>query len=326
MSRPLGTPPQMSPGSRPAGDGNRVRRRWAPLALIAAAGALLLALFVAPSGSTVAVTGALTIAGVLAAIAAVAFLRRRAAGGQAPGGTGWGHTRQHTPHPVPGGVPGVAPTDASSSMPPGIAPVRPDHVAPAIPPVARGGAGDFVPLDKTSEEVAAICRRLAQTGVEQMSTAASSVLILHRRRLVPAGTAGDWALARRLLAETRADAPVWQGGAVTGAVPLDAGEPPQFPMDDTLPLRLAVYQQAIPMERWEELEDAPPDVLPLAGLADHGTGVAVPLGHGREFVGLWVLARRPKGRPYSDAELHTLERAARQVGPALSAALHGSGR
>ena len=47
----------------------------------------------------------------------------------------------------------------------------------------------------------------------------------------------------------------------------------------------------------------------------------LPLAHARELVGLWVLAKRPKSRTYTDSEILNLERIARQAAPALGAAI-----
>jgi len=156
--------------------------------------------------------------------------------------------------------------------------------------------------------------------VQRTGAPAASVLVARGRRLVAAGTAGDWALARQLQAETREAPPGWPGQP-GGAERPDDAEPPEFPVDDTFPALLALYGRAAPVERWIELEDAPPEVLPLAGLADRGAGVVLPLAHARELVGLWVLAKRPKSRTYTDSEILNLERIARQAAPALGAAI-----
>jgi hypothetical protein len=288
--------------------------RWGVLAAVSAAGALLLAAFVATTGSVVAVVGALVVAGLLIVVSGAILLRARAGARGAPHRPPLTEApgRRRGPLPpsvqrVPPAPPvgGAAPRAAGESLPAGAG------VRAAEPPPVR---------PETSPGVAAVARELAQTAVQRIGAPAAAVLIARGRRMVAAGTAGDWALARQLLAESREAPPGWPGQPA-GAQHLDDAEPPEFPIDDTFPQLLALYGRAAPVERWLELEDAPPEVLPLAGLADGGAGVVLPLAYGRELVGLWVLARRPKNRSYSDAELQTLERIARQAAPALGAAI-----
>jgi hypothetical protein len=174
----------------------------------------------------------------------------------------------------------------------------------------------------TGAGVAAVARDLAQQAVQRISAPAASVLVRRGDRLVAAGTAGDWALARQLQAETREDEPGWPAYASSSGSTDDA-DPPSFPVDDTFTAALAQFGRPAPLERWQELEDAPPEVLPVAGLSERGVGVAVPIVQGRYLAGLWVLARRPKGRAYSDSELATLDRLSRQIAPRLGAALAG---
>lgn len=335
MNRSPGAQPPPSPPQGYVGDQNGPPGGWGRLIAIGAVGALLLALFVAPSGSTVAVAGAVAVAGVLGTIATILFLRGRMTGG-APGGPPMADAPHRSgPSTAPpigeGGLAGSAASGPSGPLsPPADAP-RPGgtgRAAAAAAPLEGGNTTQWHPPAPAAgpdrgvpENVSSVCRQIAQSGVDRLLAPASSVLIRHGRRLVAGGTAGDWALARRLQAQTPGEAPVRMGGSHVNARAGDDGEPPQFPMDDALPRLLAVYTQAIPIERWHELEDAPAEVLPLAGLADGGAGVCVPLGHSRELAGLWVLARRPGQRPYSDAELRTLENAARQAAPALAAAL-----
>lgn len=336
MNRSPEAPPPPSPPQRHVGSGSGSAGGWGRLMAIGAVGALLLALFVAPSGSTVAVAGAVAVAGVLGTIATILFLHGRVAGGR-PVADAPNRSGPSTAPPIrKGGLAGSAASGPSAPPSPPPAPARPGGTGRAAagaaplevgnttqwrPPAPAAAPGGDVP-----KNVAAVCRQIAQIGVDQVAAPASSVLIRRGRRLVAGGTAGDWALARRLQAQTPGDAPVWTGGSHVNAAAGDAGagddgQPPQFPMDDALAGRLAAYARAIPVERWQELEDAPAEVLPLAGLADGGAGVCVPLGHSRELAGLWVLARRPEQRPYSDAELRTLENAARRAAPALAAAL-----
>lgn len=333
MNRSPEAQPPPSPPQRQVGNGNGPAGGWGRLLAIGAVGALLLALFLAPSGSTVAVAGAVGVAGVLGTIATILFLHGRMAGrpvADAPNRSG-----PSTGPPMgQGGLTGGAPSSTSGPLsaptdtprpsgtgraPATAAPLEVGNATQRHPPAPAAAPDGGVP-----ENVAAVCRQIAQIGVDRMAAPASSVLIRRGRRLVAGGTAGDWALARRLQAQTPGDAPVWIGGSHVNAGAAeagDSGQPPQFPTDDALPRLLALYTRAIPVERWHELEDAPAEVLPLAGLADGGAGVCIPLGHGRELAGLWVLARRPEQRPYSDAELRTLENAARQAAPALAAAL-----
>jgi hypothetical protein len=291
--------------------------RWGVLAAVAAAGALLLAAFVATTGSVVAVVGALAVAVLLTVISAALLLRARA-------------VSRGTPHrppltEAPGRRRGPLPPMPERARPdlttaPGGA--SPPRTAEGILPATAGVRAAEPPEARPapSAGVAAVARELAQTAVQRTGAPAASVLVARGRRLVAAGTAGDWALARQLQAETREAPPGWPGQP-GGAERPDDAEPPEFPMDDAFPALLALYGRAAPVERWIELEDAPPEVLPLAGLSDRGAGVVLPLAHARELVGLWVLAKRPKSRTYTDSEILTLERLARQAAPALGAAI-----
>jgi hypothetical protein len=285
--------------------------RWGMLAAVAAAGALLLAVFIAPTGSGVAVAGALLTAGALTAVAAAILLRSRAAARGVSGRRLPRRTTQPRRGPLP---PRPEARRAEPPPPPGGGPPAPavDHAGPGVRAAEARGA--------PSTGVAAVARELALLAVQRTGAPAASVLVPRGRRLLAAGTAGDWALARQLQAETREDIPGWPARS-GGPDSLDEAEPPSFPVDDTYPEVLALYTRAAPVERWQTLEDAPLEVLPLAGLADRGAGVVVPLANARRLLGLWVLARRPKGRAYTDAELQTLERLARQAAPALGAAL-----
>jgi GAF domain-containing protein len=160
--------------------------------------------------------------------------------------------------------------------------------------------------------------------VRQLRAPAAAVLVPRGRRLVAAASAGDWALARRIQREH--DAATAPPGAQppAAASPHDReAEPPEFPVDDVMPRLLALYPRAVPFERWHELADVPPALLPLVALADRGAAVAVALRHRQRLAGLWVLARRAGDQAYTDAELGTLERLAQQAGPALAKALAG---
>jgi hypothetical protein len=291
--------------------------RWGVLAAASAAGALLLAAFVATTGSVVAVVGALVVAVLLTVVSGAILLRARAGARGAPHRPPLTEAPGRRRGPLPPNVQRVRP-DAPAPPPGGAAP-RPAEESPTTGAGVR--AAEPRPVRQAaSPGVAAIARELSQTAVQRTGAPAAAVLVARGRRLVAAGTAGDWALARQLLAETREAPPGWPGQP-GGAQYLDDAEPPEFPIDDSFPRLLALYGRAAPVERWLELEDAPSEVLPLAGLADRGAGVVLPLAHARELIGLWVLARRPKNRSYTDAELQSLERIARQAAPALGAAI-----
>jgi hypothetical protein len=293
--------------------------RLGMLAAIGAAGALLLAAFVASSGNLVAARAVLAVSALLIVIAAVLLLRVRAA---ARGTAG-------SPRPAPVSPPrrGPLPPRPTALRPP--SPPAPSDLPPAraVDDRPAPGAGvRAVPapagLGPTGAGVAAVARDLAQQAVQRTSAPAASVLVRRGDRLVAAGTAGDWALARQLQAETREDEPGWPAYASTSGSADDA-DPPSFPVDDIFAEALASFGRPAPLERWQELEDAPLEVLPVAGLSERGVGVAVPIVQGRILAGLWVLARRPKGRAYTDAELVTLDRLSRQIAPRLGAALAG---
>ncbi|MBI3970682.1 MAG: hypothetical protein HY332_05285 [Chloroflexi bacterium] len=225
---------------------------WGTIASLGAAGALLIAFFVAQPGSAVALTIALLFAvalGTVALVMAVARVRRER-------------------------ITAIV-----------------QHRLPA-----------------TAEELGSA---VAQESLRRLNAPAAAVLVPRGGRLVPAASAGDWALARQRPADATANVPATQ---------LDDRAPPEFPLDDVLPRLLGLYPRAIPVERWRELSDVPVALLPLAALANRGAGVAVTLRHRQRLVGLLVLARRPKGKAYTDAELRYLERLAQQVGPALAGA------
>ena len=172
------------------------------------------------------------------------------------------------------------------------------------------------PIRELGAETQRVATDIARLAVTQLSAPASSVLVERAGRLTAAGSAGDWGAARRGLKDFAGPGPYDPSG--------DAGEPPEFPLDprnDWLPRILALYGRPISMERWTELSDAPGPLLPLAALAANGVGVAVPLTRGRRLAGLWVIAQRPDAGRYSDTELGTLQRLARDAGGALAAAL-----
>jgi hypothetical protein len=186
-------------------------------------------------------------------------------------------------------------------------------------PVAREASG---PTRDAPE--APLAHDLAAEAVRDLHAPAAAVLVPRGRRLISAGTAGDWGLARRIQQEH--DATDAAPGMRPPSAP-DSGndDPPEFALDDMLPRLLGLYPRALPFERWHELGDVPPALLPLVALADRGAAVAVALRHRRRLAGLWVLARRPGDQRYTDAELLTLERLAQQAAPALARALPRDG-
>jgi hypothetical protein len=293
--------------------------RLGMLAASGAAGAMLLAAFVAFSQNFVAMWALLAVAGVLMVLAAMSLLRVRArargtAGGPRRAGAAPLRRGPLPPRPAPGRPPPpAAPGDRPATRTVDERPAPGAGVRAAPAPAGLGPTGPGV---------AAVARDLAQQAVQRISAPASSVLVRRGDRLVAAGTAGDWALARQLQAETREDEPGWPAYASPTAGTDDA-DPPSFPVDEMFTEALAQFGRPAPLERWQELEDAPPEVLPVAGLSERGVGVAVPIVEGRSLAGLWVLARRPKGRAYTDAELVMLDRLSRQIAPRLGAALAG---
>jgi hypothetical protein len=268
---------------------------------MAAAGVLLLAVFVARSGSLVAVSAALVIAGVLASAAVIGT--RRA------GGAARAARRRLPPPTVPAGdrprpAPAKPPDAGPARLPAGRAVVAPAPPLLPEPPVGPG----------TLREVAT---RIAQHAVDQLGAPASVVLVARQGKLAAAGSAGDWSAARQALKHLATP------GLYDAA--FDDGAPPEFVLDprgDTIQRMLvALSAQPVPLERWQELEDVPGPLLPLVGLAAAGAGVAVALAHRRQLAGLWLLAQRPGDRRYSDSELAALRQLALASGPALGEAL-----
>lgn len=248
-------------------------------AAVAAAGMLLLAFFIARSGSVVALVVALGVAAGFSAVA-VGLWRR-------------GRARRRT---------AAEPAEPRSF----------ERLQPAVK--AQAMPDDSVASDR-------IVSALTHQAVRNFEAPASAVLVIQGSHLVSAGSAGDWALARQLMGE--AESP--------GVVHSTAGseEPPVFPLDprnDWLQRFLGLYHRPIPMERWKELSDAPPPLVPLVGLAASAVGVAVPLTYRRRLYGLWILAQRPGQRHYTDIELASLERLAQEHGQQLGSALTSHGR
>jgi hypothetical protein len=265
---------------------------------------LLVAVAVALAGSPVAVTTALLLAAVLAGLGLAGHVLERRLMRRAP------VAGRATIWEVP------APPEPKREA----APEAPDDRTAAS---SSGEAGAATPAMVPSAPVA---RDLALEAVRELHAPAAAVLVPRGRRLVPAATAGDWALARRIQREQDAAA------APPGTSPVRAAsasssengdEPPEFPLDDFLPRLLGLYPRAVPFERWHELGDVPPALLPLVALADRGAAVAVTLRHRRRLTGLWILGRRPGGQAYSDAELGRLERLAQRAAPALAKAMDG---
>ena len=256
---------------------------WGTIAAIAAASVLSLAFFHARAGGTVGPVVALLIATALAVAAIV--LRRGATRNRSR------RARAMPMSPPPFGAPLSSP---------------PTSVAPA----------NDRPLPQLGDATVRVAAEIARSAVSQLSAPAASVLVERAGRLMAAGSARDWGAARRGLKD-------FAGPGLYDSSQ-DSGEPPEFPLDprnDWLPRILALYGRPISMERWKELSDAPSPLLPLAGLAASGVGVAVPLTRGFRLAGLWVIAQRPDAGRYSDAELSTLSRLARDAGRSLAEAL-----
>jgi hypothetical protein len=304
---------------------------WRALALGAAAGAALLACFVVPAGSAVAIVALCLVAAATGAIALLANRCRATA-----------HAIEslpsETPQPPravirpadlvgPAGGAGrgdpVGPVDPAGG--PAADPLKLEslpRMSPSTPP--PDGDWPSQPEPAVPPEVAAAAHRLAADAAAGVSAPAAAVLTVQGRRLRAAGTAGDWAEARRLL---RGPDEARLPGASLGARGDDSDDdaPPEFPLDEHMPLVLAQYARAIPMEQWADLADAPPFLLPLAALADRGAGAAVSVRYRRRLAGVLVVARRPDKR-FSASDLAALERLASAAGPTLGAALARSGQ
>jgi hypothetical protein len=252
----------------------------------------LLAVFHARAGGSVGVVAALVIAGGLAVAALTLALR----------GT---HTRDRS-----GARPVALPSVKDLARPAGLP-------APSLPSGAAGTALRSEDLPPVPGRVAHVASEIARSAVAQLAAPAASLLVTREGRLRAVGTAGDWGAARREIKDL--------AGAGLYDAAHDGGEPPEFALDprnDWLPRLLAVYGRPVPMERWHELSDVPAPLLPLAGLAASGVGVAVPVTHRRRLAGLWVLAQRSGAGPYTDAELTLLHRLARDAARPLGEALN----
>jgi len=279
--------------------------RWPSVALLVAAGALLVALFDAPAGSMIAVGAALlvTLAGGLLALALWAPARVSERRGVRP--------PEWLP-PAGSGQPGAAPE--GPAQPVGEAPPAQDEGS-AEPGTGAEGIATLGP------RAVALARALASEVQRQLSAPAAAVLLATGRRLVAAGSAGDWALARRLQREHDAAAGLGGSLALPGSGPAADASPPTFALDDFLPQALAVSTQPVAIERWREVADVPPALLPLAALAAEGVGALVSITHRRRFAGLCVVARRASGRAYADSDLRTLARLVRSASAELAAAV-----
>jgi hypothetical protein len=183
---------------------------------------------------------------------------------------------------------------------------------------AAGAAGSGGPAPLSAAPDAAgqrgateIAGSLAEAVLRRLAAPAVSVLVRRGRRFTAAASAGDWGVARRLLASHAAES--------------TDDMPPEFPTDEQFALILAQYSRAVPLERWHELGDAPLSVLPLVALADRGAAAVVTLRHRGQLVGLCVVSGRPSGKRYTDAELRDLERLAAEAGPALGASVQATG-
>jgi hypothetical protein len=166
------------------------------------------------------------------------------------------------------------------------------------------------------ERLRTIAAEMARTSLHHIDAPAAAVLVPSGGRLVPAGSAGDWAAARREHQELAIPGLYDPAG--------DDGAPPEFPLDprhDGLQRLLALYARPVPLERWRDLSDVPEPFLPLVGLAASGAAVALPVTHRRRLAGLWLLAQRGGDNPYTDAELATLLRLGRDAGRDLGEAV-----
>lgn len=263
------------------------------IAAVAAGGVLLLAFFHLRAGGTVGPVVALLIASSLGVAALV--------------------LRRGTPRRAKGTPPSTALRPAATESRPTARSAPPLSAPPYTFDTAPSAASPAMPLGAMAQRVATEIARLA---VAQLSAPAASVLVERAGRLIAAGSAGDWGAARRGLKNL--------AGPGLYDVTQEGGEPPEFrldPRNDWLPRILALYGRPVPMERWNELSDAPGPLLPLAALAASGVGVAVPLTHGRRLAGVWVVAQRPDAGRYTDDELSTLQRLARDAGRSLADAL-----
>ncbi|HET7769104.1 MAG TPA: hypothetical protein VFN74_10030 [Chloroflexota bacterium] len=190
--------------------------------------------------------------------------------------------------------------------------LTPSRAAP-LPPRAGLPEAPPPPLGAGVQRVAT---ELARAALTQLAAPAASVLVERAGRLTAAGSAGDWAAARRGLKDL--------AGPGLYDPSSDGGDPPEFPLDprnDWLPRILALYGRPVSMERWQELSDAPSPLLPLAALAASGVGVAEPLARGARLTALCVVAQRADAGRYSDDELNRLHRLAREAARSLADAL-----
>lgn len=329
---------------------------WSAVLGIACGGALLLAFFVAQSGSPVAMIVAL-LAGCVLGIAALIARRGQRRGAQrarpplarapktAPpkssppvtpiqpttlGASGHPGSPPHSQGDRP--ATSVPPPDPPRLIPdpPSVSDWRlPDAPPPQVPSDAPGAAGQPGAAGTPGEagtRTEAVALALAMAAIEQLGAPASAVLVRRGRVLAAAASAGDWAAARRAL---NSEADDHRGPRPSGldeyvgpnGPASDSGEPPQFAIDEHLVELMGLYRKTVPIERWQTLEEVPGPLLPLMALGITGAGVVVPLEHRWQFAGLWVLARRPGGALYSDADLSGMERLARAHGKHLAAAL-----
>ena len=299
---------------------------WGTLAAVAVAGVLLLALFVGRAGSEVGLTAALLIAAALG----VASIVLRMARTRRPGAAA--RARRPAPQPASGPFadldlgepvdpeprPAAAPPRRPTAPPDPVSPPRPAAPLPFLNAQLTGGHGAGHPPE-LPERLRTVATEMALASIAQIDAPAAAVLVPLGGRLVPAGTAGDWAAARRALKDM----------AIPGLYDptTDDGTPPDFALDprhDGLERLLALYPSPVPLERWHELSDVPEALLPLVGLAAAGTAVALPVTHRRRLAGMWLLAQRSGDNPYTDAELTTLLRLGRDSAGSLADALQSA--
>ncbi len=171
-----------------------------------------------------------------------------------------------------------------------------------------GKGSDAVPLhadsgDWSIEGAPSLPPQLESLAREFQAVAgamAAAVLVRRGRRLVPFVSSGNWSAAREVRAGS---AP----GTFASRDAMSDAAPPDFPVDDQLTDILAILPKALPFERWQEIEDVPPGLLPLVGLADQGASLGVACTFQRGFLALWVASGRDGLRRYSDRDLGALE-------------------
>lgn len=166
----------------------------------------------------------------------------------------------------------------------------------AVPLHADNGDWSFEGAPSLPPQLEALARDFQAVA----GAMAAAVLVRRGRRLVPLVSSGNWSAAREVRAGS---AP---GTFESRGAPSETA-PPEFPVDDQLADILASLTKALPFERWQEIEDVPPGLLPLVGLADQGASLGVACTFRRGFLALWVASGRDGLRRYSDRDLVALE-------------------